>query len=130
MFFSFQILRDFPDIFVLLIANLVPLWLENTLSMTRILFFFFLVFIFLFWLCRVLVAACRLLSCSTWTLSCDTRVGSTSLTRYQTRTPCVGSVESYLLDHQGSPYDSHSLTFIETCFMAQNMAYFEKVAEI
>ena len=29
--------------------------------------------------------------------------GSSSLTRDQIRTPCIGSVECYPLDHQGSP---------------------------
>ena len=50
-----------------------------------------------------LVAARRLLSCSMWTLSCGMHVGSSSLTRDWTRAPCIGSTESYPLDHQGSP---------------------------
>ena len=32
-------------------------------------------------------------------------VGSSSLTRDRTRAPCIGSTESYPLDHQGSPRD-------------------------
>ena len=61
---------------------------------------------YLFWLCRALVAArgiffylvvaCRL-------LSCGMHVGSSSLTRDGTWAPCLGSAESYPLDHQGSP---------------------------
>lgn len=34
--FSFQILKESPDIFVLLIVSLIPLWLEDTLSLTYI----------------------------------------------------------------------------------------------
>ena len=52
-----------------------------------------------------LVAAGVLLSCGTWTLSCGTHVGSSSLTRDQTWSPCIGSAESYPLRHQGSPDD-------------------------
>ena len=44
----------------------------------------------------LLVAACGLLSCSM-------HVGSSSPTRDQTLAPCIGSMESYPLDHQGSP---------------------------
>ena len=47
--------------------------------------------------CGLLVAACRLLSCSM-------NVGSSSLTRHWTHAPCIGSAESYPLDHQGSPW--------------------------
>ena len=42
-------------------------------------------------------------SCGMWTLSCSMHMGSSSLTRDQTWTPCIGSVESYPLHHQGSP---------------------------
>ena len=67
-------------------------------------FFFFLIFIYLFiWLHQVLAAVGGLLSCGMWTLSSSMHVGSSSLTRDQTRTPCTGSVESYPLRHQGSP---------------------------
>ena len=69
------------------------------------------------WHADFLVAACRLLSCSMWilvvtcrllscimqTLSCGMHAGSSSLTRDRTQVPCIGSVESYPLDHQGSP---------------------------
>ena len=48
----------------------------------------------------IFVAACRL-------LSCGMRAGSSSPMRDQTRAPCIGSVESYPLDHQGSP--SHTI---------------------
>ena len=37
-------------------------------------------------------------------LSCGMHVGSSSPIRDQTRVPCIGSTESYPLDHQGSPY--------------------------
>ena len=37
------------------------------------------------------------------TLSCGMHVGSSTPTRNATRAPCIGSVESYPLDHQGSP---------------------------
>ena len=48
-----------------------------------------------------LVAACGLLSCSM-------NAGSSYPTRDQTRAPCIGSTESYPLDHQGSPQDNVS----------------------
>ncbi|XP_060164404.1 protein archease isoform X2 [Globicephala melas] len=54
---------------------------------------------------QVLVAVRRLLSCGMWTLSCSMHVGSSSLTSDRTWAPCIGSVESHPLDHQGSPYD-------------------------
>ena len=73
--------------------------------------FFFLIFhsfIYLFWLRYVLVAArgifvaaCLIAACGL--LSCSMHVGSSSLTRDRTQAPCIGSVESYPLDHQGSP---------------------------
>ena len=44
----------------------------------------------------LLLAACGL-------LSCVTHVGSSSPTRDRTWAPCIGSAESYPLDHQGSP---------------------------
>ena len=47
-----------------------------------------------------LVAACGL-------LSCGMHVGSSSPTRDRTRTPCIGSAESYLVDHQVSPINKH-----------------------
>ena len=37
------------------------------------------------------------------TLSCGMHAGSSSLIRDQTQAPCIGSVNSYPLDHQGSP---------------------------
>ena len=54
--------------------------------------------IYLFRLCQVLVAACGL-------LSCGTHAGCSSPTRDRTQVPCIGSVESCTLDHQGSPLD-------------------------
>ena len=58
--------------------------------------------IYLFiWLCQVLVAS-GIFSCSMWDLQLR-HVGSSSLTRDQTWAPCIGSTESQLLDHQGSP---------------------------
>ena len=44
------------------------------------------------------------LCCRVWDLSCGMCVRSSSLTRDRTRAPCIGSVESYPLDHQGSPH--------------------------
>ena len=55
------------------------------------------------WLHWVLVAAGRFLSCGMRTLSCSMHVGSSSLTRDRNWAPCVGSMESYPLRHQGSP---------------------------
>ncbi|XP_054945140.1 phosphatidylinositol-glycan biosynthesis class F protein isoform X1 [Physeter macrocephalus] len=52
---------------------------------------------------QVLVAARQLLSCGMQTLSCGMHVGPSSLTRDRTQAPCIGSAESYLLRHQGSP---------------------------
>ena len=74
-------------------------------------FLFFLKNIYLLiWLHQVLVAAGGLLSCgmqtlscSMQTLSCSMYMGSSSLTRDGTQAPCIGSVESYTLRHQGSP---------------------------
>ena len=43
-------------------------------------------------------------SCGMRTLSCGMHEGSRSLSREQTWAPCIGSVESYPLDHKGSPY--------------------------
>ena len=43
-------------------------------------------------------------SCSMQTLSCGMHAGSSSPTRDPTRAPCIGSAESYPLDHQGSPF--------------------------
>ena len=48
---------------------------------------------------RVLDAACGI-------FSCDMHAGSSSPTRDWTWAPCIGSVESYPLDHQGSPSPS------------------------
>ena len=55
------------------------------------------------WHVGCLFVVCRLLSCGMQTLSCGMHVGSSSLTRDQTWAPCIGSAESYPLDHQGSP---------------------------
>ena len=49
-------------------------------------------------------------SCGMQTLSCSKHVGSSSLSRDRTRAPCIGSTESYPLDHQGSPSVFSSLT--------------------
>ena len=43
------------------------------------------------------------LSCGMRTLSCGMYAGSSSPTRDWTRAPCIGSAESYPLDHQGRP---------------------------
>ena len=50
-----------------------------------------------------LVAAGGLLSCGMQTVSNSMQVGSSSLTRDQTWTPCIGSAESYPLRHQEVP---------------------------
>ena len=80
----------------------------------------FLLFICLFVCLFIYILAAPGLSCSTQgllvaaygLLSCGMHVGSSFLTRDQTPAPCVGSVESYPLDHQGSPslslYSLHS----------------------
>jgi len=83
-------------------------------------------FYLLIWPHWVLVAECRTISCGLWTLSCDIWDGgawwatvhgsqrvrhdwatslslSLSLTRDGTWAPCIGSLESWPLDHQGSP---------------------------
>ena len=60
------------------------------------LIFIYLLFLYLFWLRWVLVEAGGL-------LSCGVHVGSSSLSRDWTQAPCIVSVESYPLDHQGSP---------------------------
>ena len=54
------------------------------------------IFIYLFWLHRVLLEVRGL-------LSCGMHAGSHSPTRDQTWAPCVGSAASYPLDNQGSP---------------------------
>ena len=43
------------------------------------------------------------LSSGSGLLSCSMHVGSSSPTRDRTRAPCIGSMVSYPLDHQGSP---------------------------
>ena len=45
-----------------------------------------------------------------------------SLTRDRTQAPCSGSVESYPLDHKGSPLEQQSPTFLApgTGFMEDN----------
>ena len=53
--------------------------------------------------CGNFLAARGLLSCGMRTLSCGMHAGSSSLTRDPTQAPCIGSEESYPLDHQGSP---------------------------
>ena len=75
---------------------------------------YFLIFIYLFMLCQVLVAACGIFIGHAGSLvsvyaiflvvayrifSCGMHVGSISLPRYQTQAPCIGSVESQPLDH-------------------------------
>ena len=75
------------------------------------LFYLFILYLkkYLIWLCWVLVAACELLVVA---------VGSSSLTGAQTWGPCIGSGESQLLGHQGSPsrfYFSHSTNCCPRC---------------
>ena len=52
-------------------------------------------FFFLIWLLQVLVATCRIFTVAVW---------SSLLTRDQPQAPCIGSMESWSLDHQGSSY--------------------------
>ena len=65
------------------------------------------------------------LSCGMQTLSCGMHAGSSSPTRGQTRAPCIGSVESYPLDHQGSPGNvlglERALSYKDVC-ICQNSA--------
>ena len=70
--------------------------------------FIFKIFIYLFWLCWVLVVArgtflvaCLAAACGL--LSCSMHVGSSFSTRDRTWAPCIGSMESHPLDHEGSP---------------------------
>ena len=67
-------------------------------------------FIYLFMLCWVLVAVCGIFVVACGLLGCRMHAGPCSPIRYQTQAPCIGSVESYPLDHQGSP---SSFTFKE-----------------
>ena len=65
-------------------------------------YLFIYYFIYLFWLCRVVVEAHRIFAAACRLLSCSMHVGSSSLTRDQIQVPCTGSMESYPLGHQGS----------------------------
>ena len=69
------------------------------MKQVRFILFYFLKNIY-FGCTWVLVAGS--FSCGMWTLSCGMHVGSSSPTRDRICTPCIGSVESYPLDHQGS----------------------------
>ena len=63
-----------------------------------------LLFIYLFRLCQVLVVARGIfLVAACGLLSCGMHVGSSFPTRDWTWFPCIGSTESYPLDHQGGP---------------------------
>ena len=73
-------------------------------SFYKNIYLFVCLFIYLFWLCQVLVAACGIFSCGMRTLSCGMHAGSSSLTRDWTPSPCIESTESYPLDYQGSPF--------------------------
>ena len=73
-------------------------------------FFFIVRFIFFIkklfiWLCWVLVEIHRIfdLLCSMWDPS-FWHVGSSSYTRDGTWATCIGSAESWPLDHRGSPH--------------------------
>ena len=84
---------------------------SSLLTCSFILFIYLKKYLFI-WLRQVLVAAhgifvaprgifiavCGIFSCGMQDL-----VGSSSLTGARTRAPCIGSAESYPLDHQGSP---------------------------
>ena len=66
---------------------------------------------FFFFFNLLIYFGCAGLGCSMWELlvavcgllSCSMHVGSSSLARNRTWAPCIGSMESYPLDHQGSP---------------------------
>ena len=58
------------------------------------------------------------------TLSCSMYVGSSSLTRDRTLAPCIGSMESYALDHQESPFCSFFIVlFIFFLLSCKNSFY-------
>ena len=65
--------------------------------------YLFMCFIYLFWLHQVLVAARGIFIAACGLLSWGMHAGSSSPTRDGTQAPCIGSAESYPLDHQGSP---------------------------
>ena len=82
-----------------------PITSESLGCVPGITIFFFNIYLF--------ILAAPGLSCSTWifscdmqTLSCGRHVGPSSPTRDRTQAPCIGSVASYPLDHQGSPQAS------------------------
>ena len=74
----------------------------KTVEINGIIIIHYNLFIYLFRLHRVLVVACGIFvaACGLFEvvacglLSCGTHVGSSSLTRDQTRAPCTGSVET------------------------------------
>ena len=66
--------------------------------------FIFLIFIYLAsssLSCGKLDLCCGTRACGIF--SCSMHVGSSSLTRDPTQTPCIGSMDSQPMDHQGSP---------------------------
>ena len=95
---------EVEDLFIYIIIICIS-FSVNWLFMLDFGSFFFLkkIFIYLFWLCWVLVAASGIFVVACELFSCGIHVGSTSPTRDRTRAPCIGSAESYVLDHQGSP---------------------------
>lgn len=66
MLFSFKIFGYFPDIFLLWVPNLIPLWLENTLFLTAI---FFLMYCNLFSSLEHF-GKCSLCTWTEWVLGC------------------------------------------------------------
>ena len=71
------------------------------------------------------------LSCSTRDLrcsvfSCGTRVGSSSLTRDRTQAPCIGSADSYSLDHQGSPCRLTNWSAVAACVLRCRGCHWER----
>ena len=61
------------------------------------------IYYYLFWLCWVfIVVQCTGLAVTIRGLSCGMR-GLSSSTRDQTWALCIGSTDSFPLDHQGSP---------------------------
>ena len=95
-------------------SKVIQLYIYIYIHICVYIFFLLLILKYLFtylfvWLHQVLVAAHRIFiaACRIFQLWCTNSwlwpVASSSLTRDQTRAPCIGSVEPQLLDHQGSP---------------------------
>ena len=58
-----------------------------------------------------------------WDLSGSERVGSSSLTRDWTLAPCIRSIESQSLNHQGSPILLDFIKFFSSCLCEEGRAW-------